>query len=175
MKRLLIIILLTLSFSTLGASLIGEVNEFSVDKTIKELTEENASKPKDEPLIIALDSAGGSVFYGFKLINEIILLQLEGRKIHTVVTGMCASMCFTVLQAGDVRVSYRLAILMQHHVSGGSPFARKILERAMRVFESNRMGINLYEWIEKASPEVWFAPLDALKYGAIDIVIGLEK
>jgi len=83
---------------TTTSSILDEVNYDSIDNVIDDLRSAHISKPIEEVLTIELDSPGGSVFAGFKLMNYIRALQKSGRKIDGIVTGICASMCFAILR-----------------------------------------------------------------------------
>ena len=170
MKRLLIVILLTLSFSTLGASLEDNVNKDSVNKVIKELNKERLNLKGESTLTLYLNSNGGGVIEGFRLINKLKEYQSEGLTIKTIVIGYCASMCFTILQTGDIRITYPLTYILQHNVSGGNPYSRVSLQRQMRVMEADRMNVALEIWMKKANPEVTFSSKEALEYGVIDLI-----
>jgi len=114
---------------TTTSSILDEVNYDSIDNVIDDLRSAHISKPIEEVLTIELDSPGGSVFAGFKLMNYIRALQKSGRKIDGIVTGICASMCFAILQTLDTRKAYPHAMLMQHLPSGGDSNVLEELER----------------------------------------------
>ena len=174
MKYILLIFCL-ISFKLNAASLIGDVNEASVNKVIKELSKEHKKTPKNKPLVIVMNSGGGNVYQGYLLILEIIKYQRNDRKVNIIALDLCASMCFTILQAATVRIIYEDTEVMQHPVSGANKTIRAIIEYVQRTFEANRMGVAFDEWDFKASKTIWFKGQAALEYGAVDVVLKRSK
>ena len=154
-----------------AASLNGGVNNLNVDLLISQLMLDDAITPEGEPLIIELNSGGGSVFAGFVLMNKMVSIQQSGREIHAIVTGLCASMCFTILQAADKRFAYPLGLLMQHGVSGGGRRAMEALERQMRLLESRKIGMSAEVWTRMSEGETWFTPEEAVRLNIIDVIV----
>jgi len=157
-----------------SASFSGEVNDKSVDLLINQLMLDDSITPINEPLEILMNSGGGSVLAGFRLINKIRSLQVSGRKIHITVSVLCASMCFTILQSADKRFAYPLGVLMQHGVSGGNQRAIESMERQMRLLESRKIGMSLEVWTRMSEGESWFTPEESVRLGIID-KISVEK
>ena len=66
-----ILLIATLLMGTVNAaSLNGEVNQRSMDVIISQLMLDDAITPEGEPLMLTLNSGGGGVLAGFKLINR---------------------------------------------------------------------------------------------------------
>ena len=112
MKIIYAIIITTLLNTASAALLDTQVDKRSVDKVIDQLMLEDLVTLKGEPLILRVNSPGGGVFEGFRLINKMNSIKASGRKITVRVTGMCASMCFTILQAASTREAHPLALFL---------------------------------------------------------------
>lgn len=86
---------------------------FDVHPIVREL-KDKAANGKD--LYILIDSPGGSVLDGSQIISE---MEASPVKIHTICTGMCASMAFMIHQFGKTRLAVDRSVLMAHPASGG--------------------------------------------------------
>lgn len=100
------------------------VVEESVDMAISLL-----SRASGKTIYLVLNSPGGSVIEGTRLINYI---KYSGKNIVTVCDNLCASMAFQIFQVGKKRLMTDKAILMAHPASG----------QAMGIIE------NMYELIK---------------------------
>jgi len=121
--KLLIAILLTLSLNIQARtikltdqnsySLNGPVTSASVNNLIVELYKRHKALPKGEPLYLPINSPGGSVFDGLRLIN---FLRSLDREIKTIPI-FAASMGFQIVQALGERLSVQGTMLMAHPAS----------------------------------------------------------
>lgn len=149
-----------------------EVNYATVDLIISQIVKlENDY----DDLYLLLDSPGGSVFDGSRLISYI-----EGSKarIHTVNINSCASMCAQIFQHGKTRYSLDRATLMFHPAAGGvrgtvhemkSLLAYVDLEtRKLDAYVADRAKIPRSEFDAKVLKNVWIASDDAIKLGLVD-------
>ena len=102
-----------------------EFSEATVQALIYEM--EDALEEGDKEIVILLNSGGGSIFAGFKLINFITRHQNRGIKFRGIVGRFCASMCFMTLQHLDVRQAYEYGMLLDHP-SSGSPDKAALIE-----------------------------------------------
>ena len=107
-------------------------NEYAVDFLIEEIND--AVNEGDTTIIIKWNSGGGSIFAGFRLIHKMLELQAKGIKFVGVVDRMCGSMCFQTLQFMDVRLSYPLAMIMDHPPSGGED---AVLKEIVELLQAN--------------------------------------
>lgn len=158
-----------------------EVTEFDdahTEAVVKQLREWDDAGVKE--VWIRIDTHGGSVDNGFKMIK-----QIEHMRAHTVclVDTKAYSMGFALLQACQERLVTTRSSLMVHEVIfqrvGGGP--QDLLEAAklLQMFSEQMMNHNLRRlnitkevYIEKTKGKTWFMPHDeALKIGAIDKVI----
>lgn len=76
---------------------------------------------KDKDVVVELNSGGGSIEEGMKIINFIERLQAEGFAVKTrVLNGrMCGSMCVPVFLSADNREAAETAAFMFHGVTVG--------------------------------------------------------
>ena len=107
-------------------------NEYSIDFLLEEIND--AVNEGDTTIIIKWNSGGGSIFSGFKLIHRMLELQAKGVRFVGVVDRMCGSMCFQTLQFMDVRLSYPLAMIMDHPPSGGDDI---VLQEIVELLKAN--------------------------------------
>jgi len=177
MKKIALLLLLTLmplvGFSK-TISITGRVDNISMQEAVEKVMEEHRSLPIEKPIVLALNSPGGSVYAGYFLMNQMISLQAEGRKFTAIVTGMCASMCFNILQVADIRGSLPFATIMQHLPFGGDKQHLEAIERVMDKLTAKRLGIHHLLWKQIARQNLWVGSDDALKMNVIDAVY-IEK
>lgn len=137
-------------------------------------TIEKLSDSYDE-LFIVLDSPGGSVFDGSRLIS-----YMEGArtKINTVVYGLCASMCAQIAQHGNKRYMVDRGVLMFHPAAGGvrgtvhemkSLLSFIDLEtRKLDAYIADRANIPRDQFDNLTIHNLWIAADDALKLNLSD-------
>ena len=92
--------------------LVGEINEETVSGIIEGL----AGLPhcRVEKAIIVVDSYGGSIEEGFRLIDAIRIIQSRGVSVQTVITGKAYSMGLYVTLAANERTAYPNSRIMVH-------------------------------------------------------------
>jgi ATP-dependent protease ClpP protease subunit len=140
-----------------------------------------------QALVIKIDTAGGEVDAGFKLINAIESL---GIATYCVVDDKAYSMGFAILQACTVRLATAHATLMIHEARLGAvdPEGRpsempiavaaddqrnlgvQAVSHVMAQHCAARMKISLAEYLEKTAGDWWMNGRDALAFGALDQV-----
>ena len=91
--------------------LVGEINEENVSEVIEQMGKLSRNNDKVSLLI---DSDGGSIEEGFRLIDAIRILQNKSLTVHTVVTGKAYSMSCFIACAGNERTAYPNARFMLH-------------------------------------------------------------
>lgn len=151
----------------------------SIDAIIEQLKAWDAGGAPE--VWIRLDTNGGSVDEGFRLIK-----QIEGMKSKTVCLAdiKAYSMGFAVLQACDVRAMTKRSALMVHEVifmKLGASNAGQLREYAkqldmyskqMRDHNLRRLKITAKEYLAKTTDKEWyFTWEEALKIGAVDKVV----
>ena len=153
-----------------------EFNEATIEALIYEM--EDALGEGDKEIVIKLESGGGSIFAGFKLINFITRHQSKGIKFRGIVGRFCASMCFMTLQHLDKREAYPYAIILDHPSSGGSDKAnlvqisellQEIIIKKMVAKGLSPLAIKLYQL--NAQRDFMINTTLAIELGLLDKVI----
>lgn len=133
---------------------------------------------KDKPIFLLIDSPGGLVFEGSKIIDA---MEASQRPIYTVDVGMAASMSAYIHSYGKKRFMLPRAVLMYHHASSGFSGDVEHIESQltmirlmMRSFDNNvvaRSGMSLGELYFKESNEYWVLADEALEKHLVEQVI----
>ncbi len=105
-------------------NLINQLQELRVATLVTSIDDESVENLKgtltalalrsDEPIVLIIDSPGGSVLHGFSLTDYIMML---GVPVVGIVTGFCASMAVPVLQACAHRWVTEHSVLFLHALS----------------------------------------------------------
>lgn len=131
-----------------------------------------------------VDSPGGSVKSGLSMID---VMNYVNSDIQTINTGMAASMGSVILSSGTKgkRSSLLHSKVMTHMVS--SQYGGNIQDTSISHLESHKYNYILFnilakncgktfeEMIESSRRDRWFDSKEALDFGLIDEVIGLDK
>ena len=183
MKWLLNAFVLCLSTSALATTthlaLNDEVNEESVTPILEGL--ENAPHKKDDRVVIEINSPGGEVDAGFKLVKAI---ERFPAKVVCIVDGEADSMASYIFVACDVRVMTKRSTLMIHQPGMGGQGQINDLTNASDMLRASgyaqaehyalhMKGITAAEIATRTAGgrEIWLDWHDAKKYGAVDIVV----
>jgi len=132
--------MVTLS-STNTVILRDEVSVDSVSKIILQLT-----KMKSDVIYIYLNSPGGNIVEGFRLMNTIKVLQESGKNV-VCIADYAASMAFSILQSCTTRLIIENGIIMQHQA------AISLVGQMTRVREDLRMSELLVEKLNKGDAD----------------------
>ena len=152
--------------------LVGEYNDASVNKVIEDIDKAFKGKPKGFTLDLYLNSPGGEVFAGNRLIHSIMRAQSAGYKVRGIVTGQCMSMCFITLQYLDNRVAYPHAWIMDHDVSGGdNKVALNAVSEVHRAVVAGRLKVNKDLYRSLVHRELWMSTRTAIAYGVLDGIV----
>jgi ATP-dependent Clp protease protease subunit len=130
-----------------------------------------------------VDSPGGSVKSGLSMVDVMNLIKSD---VATINTGMAASMGSVLLSAGTKgkRSSLRFSKVMIHQVSSGAQ--GNIQDNRINQLESEKYNYMLFkiiskncgksfeEVIESARRDKWLNSDEALQFGIIDEIIGLD-
>jgi ATP-dependent protease ClpP protease subunit len=156
-----------------------EINEDTVTPLLDGIA--NAPHGKDDRIVIEIDSPGGEVEYGFKLVKAI---ERYPGKVVCVVDGEADSMASYIFVSCDVRAMTKRSVMMIHQPGmGGSGQFNDLSNAAewMRVsgaamFENYALhmrNITAADLIERTmgGREFWLGWKEAKKYGAVDIVV----
>jgi ATP-dependent protease ClpP protease subunit len=141
----------------------------------------NILKGLNGEIYLILDSPGGSVVDGAKLIQYI---KYSGKNINTVCDGVCASMAFQIFEVGKKRLMTEKAVLMAHPASGGAQGtienmksmidAFKLLVDRMDKETADRAKIDYTKFKAMVSDNIWAETPEAIKLGLADAAIHLE-
>lgn len=169
---LLVVINSSISFAreivlteTNHAVLVGEVDANSIDKAVMTLRSLDSSKPR----YLYIDSPGGEVMAGMRLINY--LRSSEGKGVICV-ANMAMSMGFVSLQSCETRYVIDNAMLMSHGIAGGVQGYVKQMESRIRLakglefildlIQAKRLGITIAELHRRQDAEWWLIGSDAI-------------
>lgn len=100
------------------ATLYGEVNESTAWLAISQIQAAQRT-PKGTPIILVIDSPGGEVFAGQRVVDEMLASDAAGHPVLTLCVGDCDSMAAFIFEYGSDRWMTPGARLMFHNASGG--------------------------------------------------------
>lgn len=157
----------------------GEVN-FLTEEIGRQVT--GLSKKSKEPIVILIDSPGGSVLSGEKIVSAI---EASKADVYTVCTGMCASMAAIIHAYGTKRLATDRAVLMYHDaaamVGGRVSEMLSILNLIRRKLDktnhyiANRSKISYQELITLGANNFWIDSEDAMEKGLVDGLVVVEE
>ena len=91
--------------------LVGEINEENVSEVIEQM---GKLSHNNDTVFLLIDSDGGSIEEGFRLIDAIHIMQNKGITVRSVVTGKAYSMACFIACAAYERTAYPNARFMLH-------------------------------------------------------------
>ena len=146
----------------------GPVSSASVDEVERAIL----SSDESSPLLLYIDSPGGSVFDGLDLVQT---MQASGRRIICV-ANQAISMAFYIFLACDERYITPNAILMQHvssyAISGEEPnnyTKSRLLRRVSKAMDheqAKRLNMTYAEFRKKIRDDWWIFGTEAISVGA---------
>lgn len=163
--------------------LFGEVGYANCEKISQEIIRLNTERSK-EPILLVIDSPGGAVFAGTKIISAI---EASKRPVYTVCYGLCASMAAMIHQYGHKRLMVDRSMLMFHNAAGGvEGEMNKMLSRLNTInnyvnkldyYVAKRAQINFTEFTRMTSEELWLDAEDSLNRFFSDqtVTVNLSK
>lgn len=151
-----------------------EINEESVSKAIRQIIEVN-----DEEVNIFINSPGGSVFAGMRLVD---FLATATSKTTNCIVQFAASMAFVITQACDNRYVVGSGVLMQHQASYGLRSAPRRNQQSfislldsvlddMTALQTRRLGITTSQFENMIAHDKWFTAKQAAAANAVDKVV----
>lgn len=154
-------------FATTAKDVIAQINSLS----------DSAS-----PIYLFIDSPGGSVFEGEKIISA---MESAKGPVNTVCIGLCASMAAYIHQYGAQRYAYDRAILMFHDGSGGVQgevekmnsmlsFVRRKIEKIDNHIAA-RSGLPIEVFVSLKLSDLWIDAEDAQTKGLVDKLVKVAK
>lgn len=158
----------------------GEVNDASAELAMMQLL--YLDSLSHDPILLYIDSPGGSVTAGFAVHDTMKLLKSP---VHTVAVGLCASMGAFLLAAGDKRAALPNAEVMIHQPLGGAKGQASDVVLHARHLEKTKEKLNrlLSEYtgqpldvIERETDRDNFMSAgEALAFGLVDEILVPEK
>ena len=132
-----------------------------------------------EPLYLLIDSPGGSVFAGTKIISAI---EASIRPVYTVCLGLCASMGAMIHSYGHKRFAVDRSVLMYHPAAGDvRPGTVPNMVAALALVErfTNKMFLNVQkrskmsteEFEVKVLKNIWIDAEDAKNINLVDDLV----
>lgn len=134
----------------------------------------------EQPITMYINSPGGSVYDGYGILNTMDFIKPE---VHTICTGMAASMGSMLLMCGEKghRAALPLSRVMIHQPLGGAQgqasdieiTAREILKIKDELYDiiTKRTGQPIEKVRQDADRDCWLTAKEALDYGIIDYVV----
>lgn len=156
-----------------------EVTDVSVALAISSLEDMKKNTSKD--LYLFINSPGGSVFDGNRLVTYI---ENSKRKIHTVCVTVCASMAAHLHQAGSTRLMLDNSMLMFHPAAGGArgqvENMRSLLNTIQLMVDrmdakiTKRSGLDYKEFKAKVAFEYWVLAEDAVRSNLSESIVNIS-
>jgi ATP-dependent Clp protease protease subunit len=136
----------------------------------------------EEPIVVLIDSPGGSVFSGEKIVSAMEAVKSD---VYTVCVGMCASMAAIIHQYGTKRFANDRAVLMFHDAAGmmGGRVSEmlSLLNMIKRKLEktnhyiANRSKMSYEELVRLSSSNFWIDAEDAMEKGLVDDLVRIKR
>lgn len=160
----------------------SEVNSDTISDVMTKIKKVNKENKKNA-IYLLLDSPGGSVFEGIRLITAI-----ENSKIpvYTIGVDFCASMCAHILEHGKERYMIDRSRLMFHPAStmlmqegevdkiySRLGAAKRAIDK-LDMYDAKRSGQNYVEFKARRDSEYWTDAEDALQDHLIDAVVNFD-
>lgn len=133
-----------------------------------------------ESVYLYIDSPGGSIVDGMRLINLVKALSASGTEVICI-TDYAASMAFSLFQACPVRYAIENAIIMQHQASYGTQGSmtqnRSRIELVENIttklnkMDSDRLQMPLDQFVNRIYKDWWLFDRDIVKYKAADELV----
>lgn len=159
--------------------LTSQVNTESAKQVIDGIFEGNK---KNKPIYLLIDSPGGSVFDGARIISAI---QASRNPVYTVCLESCASMAAMILEYGYERYAVDRSVLMFHPASLTTMvngdldkivskflFLKRYIDK-MDYYVATRSGSSYDAFKNRSNYEYYIDAEDALAYNLIDDVVRL--
>ena len=159
--------------------LFGQIDTKKAKEVIERLMTLNSMS--HEPILLWINSGGGSVSDGFAIIDAMRGLQGD---IYTIINGRACSMAGLIAISGNKRYMTEHSIFLAHDMYAGvEDYSTKIADRADFFKEEQK---KLFGYLGKHTKlskaelerarngELWLYPSDCLKKGIVDIILKHE-
>jgi len=154
----------------------GEIEPDMANEIVSELFDQ------DDDFYMYIDSNGGCVESGLKIVKMMKYLQTENIKIKCI-ADKAFSMAFHIYQRCSERLFMSNTILMQHemklYINGNIEDSNKLLTKYTRLndeiisYDSTRLIMDKNEYIKHLKHELWFSGQDIIKHNVGDRQISL--
>lgn len=176
--------LLSVIHSNIDVITLNKYNHVSIKGNIDSYTTSlfinDIEKIKKKSIYLYIDSTGGSVHYGEKII-QYIEYKKEKKTVFICIAHHAYSMAFHIYQHCNFRVVLPSSTIMQHQMSlstNGSlenvqnhiDLIHKINNYLIKI-ESKRLKITNNEYKTRISSDWWLYGIDIIKYNTADIMI----
>ena len=132
---------------------------------------------KDADFYIYIDSNGGDVESGLKIVKMMNYIQKNNIKLKCI-AKKAMSMAFHIFQHCDERLILQNSILMQHemtvYLNGGLQESKSEIDKfiewnnKINLFESTKIKMDLNEYLSELKNELWLSGDDILRHDAAD-------
>lgn len=159
------------------------VTDESVSNVIKNFNSLIDEHKHINEFYLVLDTHGGSVVAGNKLIDYLEFIKSMDKTVHCI-SQTSISMGFVILQlCPGIRYTTSSAILMQHQMStmlAGNilniakdyEFSKRLYEK-MLIKQSDRIKISTKDFFEKTRDDWWIDGEDSIKYNIADKLVNI--
>lgn len=163
--------------------LYGQVADENSESISQKIIDLNSTR-KTIPILLVIDSPGGAVFAGTKIISAI---ESSKRPVYTVCYGLCASMAAMIHQYGHKRMMVDRSVLMFHNASGGAQGdVNKMISQLtfidrfvgkMESYIEKRSQTTHEQYVKMIDSELWIDAEDSLDKHFNDeiVTINLQK
>ena len=160
-----------------------EINDTVANVIIAQLLYLSSQDP-ESPIIMYLNTPGGSVYDGLAIYDT---MQYISNEVQTVCTGLAASMGSVLLCAGEKGKRFALphSRIMIHQPLGGAHgqasdieiTAKEILKLKGELYQiiADHSGKTLKQIEKDADRDHWLTAKEAVEYGMIDSIFNIKK
>ena len=155
----------------------GPINSISTNKFFNDVKDVNNN------LTIFINSPGGSVMDGMKIIDHINMLQDMGNTVNCI-ADYSASMAFIILQSCTNRYALRSSVLMQHQMSletqGGLYNMKNYLNMIDDIddyldeLQTKKINMTLLDFQFNIKNDWWLTGLTAKEHNVIDELVYIK-
>mgnify|MGYP002621683067 CR=1 FL=1 len=145
--------------------------------------EDKGKKIEDrKPILLYINSPGGSVVDGFGLIDAILSSKTP---VYTINQALCASMGFLIFLAGEKRYSMQRSEFLMHDGTAVTmdstakamdrmKFEEEYMEPMIKNYIMSRTNINTEVYEKKYRIEWYMLPEEAKEYGIVTHILGTD-
>ncbi len=139
---------------------------------------------KRKPIVLYINSPGGSVTSGYALVDAI---QLSKTPVYTVNMGICYSMGFLIFLAGHKRFAMPHSTFLMHDGSSGVfwestsklkdrvEFETDAMEKRTKDYILSRSNLSEKEYEDQYRREWYFYADEGKKHQMVDYIVGADK